>query len=374
MERVIRSAMLTLCVACCLAFIALWTTSYRTPLVVGGTRFPPGFERQHFGIQSIDGRLSAWDFRDILIESDRAVIAMPSNKRPPRLDYYFPGEVPPGRPETLPLGLSTHDVTLAKEKDENGRVYRHISWALTLPHAIIVFVTGMFPAIAVARRIRRRGLWSAASSLAFDLITGVIALLVIVFASGVIASALRGGVGFASVVIEPITGPAGKLSTYQRRVEIGFDGGYFGCGWDIVRTYVDELPDRAAYVTAGFDLSSIAMDGTRGSSLAGVRGRRGGYVDPKGMPMRWVAFAVPWYISIPTLLLLLTPFWLLPSIRARRAARMRATGLCTSCGYDLRANTSGVCPECGTAIADAAGKPILPRASTTSPAAKEISE
>ena len=30
-------------------------------------------------------------------------------------------------------------------------------------------------------------------------------------------------------------------------------------------------------------------------------------------------------------------------------------GLCPNCGYDLTANTSGKCPECGTAISNVAG-------------------
>lgn len=34
----------------------------------------------------------------------------------------------------------------------------------------------------------------------------------------------------------------------------------------------------------------------------------------------------------------------------REAARM-GRGQCTACGYDLTGNVSGVCPECGSAIA-----------------------
>jgi predicted amidophosphoribosyltransferase len=29
-------------------------------------------------------------------------------------------------------------------------------------------------------------------------------------------------------------------------------------------------------------------------------------------------------------------------------------GLCVTCGYDLTANTSGICPECGMATSKAA--------------------
>jgi hypothetical protein len=37
--------------------------------------------------------------------------------------------------------------------------------------------------------------------------------------------------------------------------------------------------------------------------------------------------------------------------RAYRRIRRRREGRCLSCGYDLTGNVSGVCPECGTAIA-----------------------
>ncbi len=43
--------------------------------------------------------------------------------------------------------------------------------------------------------------------------------------------------------------------------------------------------------------------------------------------------------------------------RRRRLRRWRMRhSLCTECGYDLTANVSGVCPECGTAITKAEGK------------------
>jgi hypothetical protein len=63
--------------------------------------------------------------------------------------------------------------------------------------------------------------------------------------------------------------------------------------------------------------------------------------------------APPYYFSHRIYL----PHWLVVTITAIppvvwwrhwRRRRRNAAGHCTSCGYNLTANTSGVCPECGT--------------------------
>jgi hypothetical protein len=36
--------------------------------------------------------------------------------------------------------------------------------------------------------------------------------------------------------------------------------------------------------------------------------------------------------------------------RKRRRDRLIAANVCVKCGYNLIANTSGVCPECGTPV------------------------
>ncbi len=49
------------------------------------------------------------------------------------------------------------------------------------------------------------------------------------------------------------------------------------------------------------------------------------------------------------------PIWALvvlfatPTLWLWRCDRRRQPGLCVKCGYDLRGNASGVCPECGAA-------------------------
>ena len=64
--------------------------------------------------------------------------------------------------------------------------------------------------------------------------------------------------------------------------------------------------------------------------------------------------------------LVAVPYWLLfcvtactPLIQAgrwvaRHWRRSLLAGLCSSCGYNLTGNTSGICPECGTPIDEAA--------------------
>jgi predicted RNA-binding Zn-ribbon protein involved in translation (DUF1610 family) len=70
-----------------------------------------------------------------------------------------------------------------------------------------------------------------------------------------------------------------------------------------------------------------------------------------------------WAVMLPHWFVALT-LSLPPSLWLRRRigdSRRRAPGRCTSCGYNLTANQSGVCPECGTPTKTAPAK----RASTT---------
>jgi hypothetical protein len=52
----------------------------------------------------------------------------------------------------------------------------------------------------------------------------------------------------------------------------------------------------------------------------------------------------------PLVLFAVYPLWRLVRFRPLRRAYRRRRGWCPACGYDLTANLSGVCPECGTAV------------------------
>jgi hypothetical protein len=86
-------------------------------------------------------------------------------------------------------------------------------------------------------------------------------------------------------------------------------------------------------------------------------------LDQEGRPVlmgSWVGRRVSgpltvWWCGAPAWSVI-APLWLLPLLccvrRARNALclrRRRRLGLCRHCGYDLTANASGTCPECGNA-------------------------
>jgi hypothetical protein len=55
-------------------------------------------------------------------------------------------------------------------------------------------------------------------------------------------------------------------------------------------------------------------------------------------------------IATVGVLAILPAFWLRGTFRRKRAARRRLQGECRTCGYNLTANTSGICSECGTTV------------------------
>jgi hypothetical protein len=57
---------------------------------------------------------------------------------------------------------------------------------------------------------------------------------------------------------------------------------------------------------------------------------------------------VPWWFA------LIGPLVLPVMWTVRQKGRRTDEGKCTSCDYNLTGNTSGVCPECGTAVTNKA--------------------
>ena len=76
------------------------------------------------------------------------------------------------------------------------------------------------------------------------------------------------------------------------------------------------------------------------------RPRWGGFGFTNTRFVLWMS--VPdWFIA--TITLMLPAYWII------RRVRRHQPGFCTVCSYNLHGNTSGVCPECGMAIAGEAG-------------------
>ena len=71
---------------------------------------------------------------------------------------------------------------------------------------------------------------------------------------------------------------------------------------------------------------------------------------PSQIPLPWSKSS---YVPLPAaaVLLLIAPFSVVVNWGAQR--KRVKLGLCARCGYDLTANTSGVCPECGSKVAEA---------------------
>ena len=108
----------------------------------------------------------------------------------------------------------------------------------------------------------------------------------------------------------------------------------FVSSWNWIRSPIegyDEIQDRFSWKFGGFWF--FQFDGFSAGGLGANSFTASGRT-----------FVMPDWFLIGLFALL--PLWALRSIRLRGLKNH-----CRSCGYNLTGNTSGICPECGTAVA-----------------------
>jgi hypothetical protein len=155
------------------------------------------------------------------------------------------------------------------------------------------------------------------------------------------------------------------LTRLQRSAGADADGGYTSCtasslrGTLVIRsiTVLDRSPldDRllawrtepaAAFLPAGGGWGVSFSSQTNVTAPASwFQGK---------IPHLWTLRVPFWTLALPPALL--PAWWVILRRHSKRVARRQRLGLCSQCGYDLRA-TPGLCPECGAA-------PAVPRGPT----------
>ena len=194
-------------------------------------------------------------------------------------------------------------------------------------------------------------------------------LFTILAAVSALSAVALGFAGVRSFILEdywfyegftPAAGGGGHVHAVTVRLSRG------GVRWDFQRE--PDLSAKQMQALHGMSMQSASMPGIEHqaapprelrldhNSFGAWAGRLGwgfeqwsdlhGYSFPGAPPTRYTSFIFP--IWFPTLLLAI---W--PGLRLRRwriVRRRSKMGLCTTCGYDLRA-TPQRCPECGTVAA-----------------------
>lgn len=83
--------------------------------------------------------------------------------------------------------------------------------------------------------------------------------------------------------------------------------------------------------------------------------RRQWWLTSQGARLSRVIIVKPWTVIL--ICGILPYLWLRQRSHQWLQDRRARFGRCANCGYDLTANTSGVCPECGTSVAKAPSPP-----------------
>ena len=92
----------------------------------------------------------------------------------------------------------------------------------------------------------------------------------------------------------------------------------------------------------GWIIANVDTRGFDGGVFAAVRDR---YFEPTPVTImtRYRLMCPSWFLAVT--------FSIMPAYWLIRWRRLNQAGGCLSCGYNLTGNISGVCPECGMAVA-----------------------
>ena len=114
-----------------------------------------------------------------------------------------------------------------------------------------------------------------------------------------------------------------------------------------VRLWSTPADPAAPFLEGGPIGKALAADERNVVDWAGLK------IRGAGSPFNSSVVAIPLWLSLLVAAALAVP-WVKEQARWARSL-MNVHGTCTVCSYDLTGNTSGVCPECGTAVRDVAG-------------------
>jgi hypothetical protein len=353
--RFIRMVLLGLAALLLAAVCAVWVASHVSPTLVGREVGAQSDRHKYFqGAESGGGRLLLWDLRTAQAAADAPAAGVVAMVRVPeaRLDAYFPGFDPPGRPEGSWRAAGVHrDERVFERTTDNPKRYVVTRRVIAIPYWPAVLVLALPPAAVLVTRLRRHaagGIWRAAGSFAGDAFVGasvwaLLATLLLWLAPP--SDRLPAGASARSreAVQLPGAGP-GVASSYARLSRTEGRLAYVST----VETEPENRPvfpsGHFAWVPATGAVGPPAPSGAiRFLGLVVGREQRAGRA---GSSEATTAIAVPFWMLM---LVLAAPFacWtILPLRRARRSLRRRRLGLCAACGYDLRGSQSR-CPECG---------------------------
>jgi hypothetical protein len=134
--------------------------------------------------------------------------------------------------------------------------------------------------------------------------------------------------------VTTLTGEAEEIDQYKKSLRVFRQPA-------IPRWTVERLPDKADYVSHRLDAPAASL----WSKLKPVR-----IEPPRSFPWRDGRLSLGKRSFDVATWLPFVLFSVLTAVSWWRGRRLWREGHCQQCGYNLAANVSGICPECGTAI------------------------